>query len=274
MTAETETSPCCAARFRRRDADTEAVRWDGTPGVRALLAEWGAQPEEALPAPHGEEREGMIWVRRASDGQHILLPPGDWAARVPGLLGIRRWKAGEFEAEHEPAPPAGMEPSGGELYALELLAGRLREDLAVKEARLEAVAARCREAMDGEARKPSGRAEDARVNAAAVLALAVTCGRCEHGLVDTDGCNCGGGLDGYGHEPLCRVEPCPDGCWERLHPPVPACAACGKQRVAVPQAGPFGRFCEACIGRCRESADFAHRCKVCDQPEEVTAGAR
>jgi hypothetical protein len=48
----------------------------------------------------------------------------------------------------------------------------------------------------------------------------LTCGQCSGGLVDISGCNCGGGgPDGLpAHEPLCGAEPCPNGCWERLHP--------------------------------------------------------
>jgi hypothetical protein len=44
---------------------------------------------------------------------------------------------------------------------------------------------------------------------------------CADGLVGVDGCNCGSPADatvGYAHEPLCGWEPCPNGCWERLHP--------------------------------------------------------
>lgn len=52
-----------------------------------------------------------------------------------------------------------------------------------------------------------------------VAGLETMRGCCKSGLVSADGCNCGpAGLDGYGHEPLCGWEPCPNRCWERLHP--------------------------------------------------------
>lgn len=41
------------------------------------------------------------------------------------------------------------------------------------------------------------------------------------------------------------------------------CARCGTNPVAVPKAGPFGRFCEDCIDLCHESTDVFHRCPVC-----------
>lgn len=44
------------------------------------------------------------------------------------------------------------------------------------------------------------------------------CSECKGGLVEVDACTCGGGLDVYGHEPLCGTEPCPNGCWDKLHP--------------------------------------------------------
>lgn len=56
-----------------------------------------------------------------------------------------------------------------------------------------------------------------------------TCGQCDGGLVPVDGCTCGGGLWPYGHEPLCGTEPCPNGCWWKLHPDAP-----GKPSQAPP----------------------------------------
>ena len=54
------------------------------------------------------------------------------------------------------------------------------------------------------------------------LKILDTCGQCDGGLIEVGHCNCGGGgPDGYpAHEPLCGAEPCPNGCWDRLHPPV------------------------------------------------------
>jgi hypothetical protein len=48
-----------------------------------------------------------------------------------------------------------------------------------------------------------------------------TCGECDDGLIDAKGCNCGSPADAsvnYAHERLCGSDPCPNGCWERLHP--------------------------------------------------------
>jgi len=50
-----------------------------------------------------------------------------------------------------------------------------------------------------------------------------TCGDCADGLVPTvhGACNCGSPADestGFRHEPLCGYEPCPNGCWDLLHP--------------------------------------------------------
>lgn len=46
------------------------------------------------------------------------------------------------------------------------------------------------------------------------------------------------------------------------------CAGCGRNPVASPHAGPFGKFCEDCIDRCHESTDAFHRCPVCAETEE------
>lgn len=52
-------------------------------------------------------------------------------------------------------------------------------------------------------------------------AATTTCGRCEDGLVPVSGCNCDGDTDAYPgvHREWCGFEPCPNGCWDRLHPP-------------------------------------------------------
>lgn len=69
----------------------------------------------------------------------------------------------------------------------------------------------------GENPRPSGRGE--------VNPGEADCGTCGGGgLVETGRCNCGGGpatgIPGSPHEPLCGAEPCPEGCWEKLHPPI------------------------------------------------------
>jgi hypothetical protein len=54
----------------------------------------------------------------------------------------------------------------------------------------------------------------------------------------------------------------------------PLCTRCGVTPVASPDAGPFGKFCEGCIGRCHESTDAFHRCPVCTATEEYAALVR
>lgn len=56
----------------------------------------------------------------------------------------------------------------------------------------------------------------------ATEARPATCGQCKDGLVDAKGCTCGS--PGYPdpHEPLCGTEPCPNGCWNLLHPEAPS----------------------------------------------------
>lgn len=47
------------------------------------------------------------------------------------------------------------------------------------------------------------------------------CSACDGGLVAIGGCNCASPADvsvGYMHERLCGFEPCPNGCWDKLHP--------------------------------------------------------
>lgn len=53
------------------------------------------------------------------------------------------------------------------------------------------------------------------------LETATACTTCEDGLVEISACNCAGGTpeSSYLHEAHCGTEPCPNGCWERLHPP-------------------------------------------------------
>ena len=50
--------------------------------------------------------------------------------------------------------------------------------------------------------------------------MSSACGECEDGLIPIGRCNCGSPADasiGYMHERLCGFEPCPNGCWDRLH---------------------------------------------------------
>ena len=56
----------------------------------------------------------------------------------------------------------------------------------------------------------------------ALRARSRSCGFCDDGLVTVDACTCDAGpalgIPGAGHRPYCGVEPCPDGCFERLSP--------------------------------------------------------
>lgn len=55
------------------------------------------------------------------------------------------------------------------------------------------------------------------------------CGQCDDGLVEAKGCNCGSPADeaaGFRHENLCGFEPCPNGCWDKLHPAQPPEVMC------------------------------------------------
>lgn len=45
-----------------------------------------------------------------------------------------------------------------------------------------------------------------------------TCGRCRWGVVDEPGCNCGAPGPNGEHQPECGAAPCPNGCWDKVHP--------------------------------------------------------
>lgn len=90
----------------------------------------------------------------------------------------------------------------------------------------------------------------------ATEARPAACGLCKDGLVEAKGCNCGSPADeaaGFRHENLCGFEPCPNGCWGRLHPDtapewlcaVPAdCANGPGPHAFTPVAGdPLARPC-------------------------------
>jgi hypothetical protein len=47
------------------------------------------------------------------------------------------------------------------------------------------------------------------------------CGQCDGGLIPVPagtGCTCDPGPEGQ-HQPYCGFQPCPAGCWDKLHPP-------------------------------------------------------
>jgi hypothetical protein len=81
------------------------------------------------------------------------------------------------------------------------------------------------------ARAQLERGENPPVNTTAALVAALDrltrlgrpegCGQCDGGLISIGECNCGSPADssiGFAHERLCGYEPCPNGCWEKLHP--------------------------------------------------------
>ena len=56
----------------------------------------------------------------------------------------------------------------------------------------------------------------------ALRALRRSCGQCDDGLVEVDVCTCDAGpalgIPGVDHRPYCGVEPCPNGCFDRITP--------------------------------------------------------
>jgi hypothetical protein len=107
--ARTEPAASPVTLWRHRQAPVEAVRWDGTPEVIAVLKEWQADPVQW--AYEGEEHLGLrVWGAR--DGYAGALR-GDWLVR-DRRLGAARYTAEEFAAAFEPLPPP--RPSPAELW--------------------------------------------------------------------------------------------------------------------------------------------------------------
>jgi len=125
MTTETETSPSPVVLLRPRAATVEAVQWDRTPGVLAVLKEWGAEPAELGDALR-------VWGSR--DG-YAGAAEGDWLVRDPRRQGAARYAPEQFEALFEIPSGDGIEPSGGERNAWELLLRRAQEALAFERER-------------------------------------------------------------------------------------------------------------------------------------------
>jgi hypothetical protein len=102
----TETAASPVTRWRPKATEVEAVRWDGTPAVFAVLAEWGAEPLA------GSRPGGCLRVWGPRDG-YVGALPGDWLvrerdARIPG---VARYAPEEFEAAFH--TPAGEEDACG-----------------------------------------------------------------------------------------------------------------------------------------------------------------
>ncbi len=93
-----------------------------------------------------------------------------------------------------------------------------------------------------------------------------TCGECTGGLIAAGvRCNCDPGPEGQ-HQPLCGFEPCPNGCWERLHPPVGTLTAAG---VIQDHPSPVGAGTLTAFVRyqdCERCNYDTHRCHGCGQP--------
>ena len=68
--------------------------------------------------------------------------------------------------------------------------------------------------------------EPAEELAAIAKEIGLTCRHCGGtGLIEAGGCNCGSPADvsvNFAHERLCGFEPCPNGCWDKLHPEMAA----------------------------------------------------
>jgi hypothetical protein len=79
-------------RWRHRPEEVEAVEWDGSDEVRALLGEWGASPE----SPSGEGRvyaPGTTWFSRRIDDGKVFV-----------------WRSEKFADEYEPAADNALDP--------------------------------------------------------------------------------------------------------------------------------------------------------------------
>lgn len=92
MTEAGATTPVSAALWRRKYADVEAVQWDGSVGVRALLEKWGADP---VVRDSGDGAIVRIWG--AGHG-FAGLRLGGWAVRDP-QEGARAYTCEQFAAE-------------------------------------------------------------------------------------------------------------------------------------------------------------------------------
>lgn len=96
---ETETAATPVTRHRRRADLVDAVQWDGSPEVLAVLEEWGAEPLVGRPltAAEGHVR---IWGSVHGYGGAAM---GDWLVRRPGGQGADRYKPEFFTDAFEPA---------------------------------------------------------------------------------------------------------------------------------------------------------------------------
>lgn len=107
--------------WRRKAAEAEAVRWDGTPEVLAVLAAWGAEPAIGFPGPGGAV---LIWSSR--HGYSGALP-GDWLVRDRTRQGATRFTPAAFADAFEASAASGPVAAGAsELAAAGLADARER----------------------------------------------------------------------------------------------------------------------------------------------------
>ena len=126
----TETKPSPVTRWRRKAAEHEAVRADGTPEVLAILTGWGADPAEQIVAGN---RALRIWGARGYQGAF----PGDWLVR--DRHGATRYDPEAFAAAFEAvAGAAPSEPGGGGACDHAPLLAKAQECLAFERERADA----------------------------------------------------------------------------------------------------------------------------------------
>jgi hypothetical protein len=124
----TEVKPSPITVLRPKPA--EAVRYDGSPEVLAILAEWDADPTQVRP-----DIPLRVWGPR--DGYAGALI-GDWLVResYAGAFGVARYDPEAFAERYEdPASPDGSAPGDGELIARALLLQQAQDAIAFERER-------------------------------------------------------------------------------------------------------------------------------------------
>lgn len=165
----TETAASPVTRWRRIDVYADAVRWDGSPEVLAVLGDWDAEPTLEHDGPEGVLRVWGHWDRYA--GASL----GDWLVRDP-RRGVSRLSPEDF-AERFGDPDAGGFAAGtGERDACELLLDRAQGDLDWARGQLDRLAAALRESQREAA--AAARLERDRIRALAVTHGALCVCRC------------------------------------------------------------------------------------------------
>ena len=140
---ETEAAKPPVTHWRHRGDLAEAVRWDGSPEVLAVLAEWGAEPSAWSPPLAG----GVLRIWGSLRGYAGAMP-GDWLVRRPGGNGADRYAPEFFEEAFEETDAGGFAPGTGEREACGLLLGEAQDAIEFQTKRAddaEALLARVRE---------------------------------------------------------------------------------------------------------------------------------